>query len=547
MFLEPIGMILIVAIIQLINFVINPKQSNVLACGLAGFSGKDSFDFMKMKLLLYWNAMERGRDATGIFTPNSGTIKDNVEAKFYLDSERMSKIKPDKVLIGHVRAKTVGLNLQENSHPFEYGNIVMAHNGTLTNHWALVKQYDLKMVDYNVDSQVLADVISENFKETPNGSNIKVLSQYDGAAALLFYNKDQDILYTWHDKDRPLFYGFLDEGMYISSIKATLSVIGCTGITEFPVNTLHAIKDGKIIGTQVYERFISIATKSRENILTNAHTIKKVEHKGEWYNIIPEGYSGLTSTLATPELLAGYWLLCDSSRHNSGIERDSYYYCLGAVSATENWRLKVRDTKGNELEAYRSDFKVGDFIPIKGSYVTMMSTLTLKEDKSKKIAIKGNLFKVLSYSYGDNLIYLEEPYSGDRINCHVKYVRNSNKAEMSILEYNLREIEKYTKESNQQVIDFDNIVNNVINSNSEDGTKDVKDIEVTSNTIEFVDYGIYCDTLSAISSVVDDMTEKYNTNQDISLELDTLESMLINSYDVPTVDPTKENTPSCEC
>lgn len=535
MFLEPIGIILVVALWALINFVFNPKQSGVLSCGLTGFSGKSNFNMMKMKLLLYWNAIERGKDATGIFTPKTGIIKDNVEAKFYLASERMSQIKPDNVLIGHVRAKTVGLNIADNAHPFNYGDIVMAHNGTLNNHWSLGGSYGLELKNYDVDSQVIAKIISLNFQETPNGSNIKVLSQYDGAAALLFYNKEQDILYAWHDKERPLFYGYVGEDMYISSIETTLKVIECTGITEFPINTLHAIHNGVIIGTQTYERFIPAANKRKENCVMNINQLGTIKYNNIEYKTVPEGTTGFAAHIATHELVSGYWVRCDSniwSQNNKedtkSVIKDNWYFVLNQ-EASQNYHLKVRDEEGHIYEVSKNYLNLRDILPLRGSYVTAMNDLNLVEN-NKKIASKGQLFKVLTYTFGENTVYLEEPFTGERINCNVKFVRNSTVSEMSTLEGQLKLIEKSNKESNQQVINFD-----VIKTTGENNT-DVKDINIeTSDKDYFVDFGTFCDTITDINNKVDTIIMKYDRNEDVNEELEELSTVLITCYDIPTI------------
>ncbi len=93
-------------------------------------------------------SMFRGVDSTGVYSANTNRIK---------KSERLAKINEDysywrwwndwklgkkervdfedlsnNVFIGHTRAATLGLITNENAHPFDFDNIVGAHNGTLT-------------------------------------------------------------------------------------------------------------------------------------------------------------------------------------------------------------------------------------------------------------------------------------------------------------------------------------------------------------------------------------------------------------------------------
>jgi len=103
-------------------------------CGILGFSGTDDFDLFKIKILGLFNE-GRGRDATGIFSNTNGLIKSTEEATKFFSMD----VKTDKLLVGHTRSKTTGSNIRANAHPFRYGNIVMAHNGVISNWKDLIK------------------------------------------------------------------------------------------------------------------------------------------------------------------------------------------------------------------------------------------------------------------------------------------------------------------------------------------------------------------------------------------------------------------------
>lgn len=209
-------------------------------CGLVGFSSKKNFNKDKINLLMLWNSFERGKDSTGIYSPKNNLIKEaDPAAKFLRDKP----FEEDNFLIAHVRAKTIGVNIAKNAHPFVEGNYVLAHNGTLKNHWGLLKKNDLKYCDHDVDSHVICSIINKE-------RNFNVLSEIEGAAAFLIHDKEKpDILYVFRNGERPLFKGLLDGGMYISSLKEPLELIGCKVIKEFKENYLYTIKNGMIQGT----------------------------------------------------------------------------------------------------------------------------------------------------------------------------------------------------------------------------------------------------------------------------------------------------------
>lgn len=209
-------------------------------CGLIGFSGKTNFDKEKINLLMLWNSFERGKDATGIYTPKNGLVKFAKPATEFLVN---TPFEEDTLLIAHVRAKTIGVNTDKNAHPFNEDNVVLAHNGTLKNHYDLLRKYKLEWNKYDVDSHVICGILAQE-------KNFKVLSEIEGAAAMLMHDKDNPrIMYVFRNGDRDLFKGHHNGNLYISSIKNSLELIGCSNIKEFKENYLYTIMDGLIQGT----------------------------------------------------------------------------------------------------------------------------------------------------------------------------------------------------------------------------------------------------------------------------------------------------------
>lgn len=450
-------MLEIILIFALIAFIIKPKPG-IIGCGLSGFSGINSYNSEKIKFLLYWNSQERGKDATGIFTPKTGIVKNNIEAKEFInDVKLISKVKKDNVLIGHVRAKTIGHNSVENAHPFEYGDITLAHNGTLENHLELTSVYSLKSSDYKVDSQVLAKCIEINFKFD---DKVKALEQYQGAVATLFYNKSENILYAYHDNKRPLYYGFVDKTeLYISSIKDSLTAIDCKDILEFEVNTLYKIKDGVIISKQLYEpikksNYTEIILADKFDLsIKNKAGISQV--KSSKKNI-----SGIFVSNVNIGYIKGFWL--KTNKH--GFERDNtkflkkqhlinnqnWYYVLGKpenlIYKNETDYFEVRDTLGNEGIICKIDnFNTTNFIPQVNKYVTVLKNLTFKKDNVTLCQI-NDLAIVKEYFYGSNLITIENPITGLSGVCTIECVRVSNNTEIDSF--------LYTKNKKNEVIDF---------------------------------------------------------------------------------------------
>ena len=97
-----------------------------------------------------------------------------------------------KVLMGHNRAATVGKVTEVNAHPFQYGDITGAHNGSL-HHWS-----DLEgAANLDVDSKaIFNDINTHGIDHT--------WKTFHGAAALTFWDHDRQELNLIRNSERPL-------------------------------------------------------------------------------------------------------------------------------------------------------------------------------------------------------------------------------------------------------------------------------------------------------------------------------------------------------
>ena len=254
-------------------------------CGIFAWSGKDPKKFNKDKFdkLGIFN-IDRGKDSCGVSFDGEvyyGLNTEKLYSKFIVNRE----IKPLKypVVIGHTRQASVGNIVNErNAHPFGFGNnsegnyeFVGCHNGTLYNHKDLASTFKIDTTetikvqsDHNpngfyesfrqkIDSEILLEIIYKT-------KNFKVLSQYNGAAALVFTNTNEpNVIYVWKgaskwydytnyhiEEERPLFYyKETKNSLYISSIQESLETIGGianVNLFTFSQNTIYKITDGDV-------------------------------------------------------------------------------------------------------------------------------------------------------------------------------------------------------------------------------------------------------------------------------------------------------------
>ncbi len=183
-------------------------------CGLVGVAGdlayKDEQTMKRLFLLDYF----RGPDSTGF-----AAIRNNGDAKIAkissnpLDLFDMASFKEalnglnSIAFMGHNRAATRGGVNTLNAHPFHFGHIVGAHNGTLDS--ASTKRLETELDEiFSVDSQALFAAIAKfGIKKTIELCNEGKTSS-DGAWSLVWYDQNEGSLNFLRNKWRPLWYAF---------------------------------------------------------------------------------------------------------------------------------------------------------------------------------------------------------------------------------------------------------------------------------------------------------------------------------------------------
>lgn len=99
----------------------------------------------------------------------------------------------NKVFIGHNRYATTGKINRASAHPFEFGDIIGAHNGTLTNKGGLDGGHN-----FEVDSQALYNHISKHGVQD-------AVNKVGGAWALTWWDGADKTLNVLRNKERPLY------------------------------------------------------------------------------------------------------------------------------------------------------------------------------------------------------------------------------------------------------------------------------------------------------------------------------------------------------
>lgn len=534
-----IKLILIYALYTYIMSFINKKQS-VAFCGLIGFSGKGNYNIDKIKLIMLWNSVERGKDATGIFTPTTGVIKDNDPAGRFFYGKEIEKLQPDHTMIAHVRAKTIGVNSAKNAHPFEYEETVLAHNGTLTDVYNLGLKYDMKANDWDVDSQVLANAINKAFEKNNANPFFDVIGEYKGAAALLFYNKSTDCLYAYHDKERPLFHGWdIDGNMYISSIEDSLKAAQCFAITSFDINKVYCIKDGDIISATEYDLY---AVKYKAEIeeaerierekkkFTRTTKAQRREAKKQQYPKLEEKQRGFrrADNTVEPFVYVDFYLkaVCDqltvyelgSRGLAARIRKDEWYLCTGYYSDTKSI-IEVEDGNGISRPSYLINFDITNFIPRKDDYIMFITDVNTKKDK-KDLWKEGECTQVIEVDLEKMtvLVYSEKNKSNHnvptiffRLASEAEALEEGAPTEESLVETPFVEVLPEEEDESTQAL--------------------LRQMRAYKDSEEMIEISVLDGFIDNVNDLMEKLSEKYEAGLDISADINEINAVLNCSSD----------------
>lgn len=543
-----IEIILIFAFLSYLGVFINKKKRNVLGCGLVGFSGKSNYNIDKIKFLMLWNSIERGKDATGIYTPTSGLMKDNEPASKFFQQKEMDQLVPDNQLIAHVRAKTVGANLARCAHPFDYDNIVLAHNGTLIDFMSLAKQYGLEYKDYEVDSQILAYGVNRAFGEgvTIDNLNIETLTEYKGAAAILMYSKKLDSIFLFKDKERPLCFGYDEEGnMYISSLSDPLRALGLKDILSFADNTLYCIEKGKITYRKVYQTY----EETHKNEYTGK--VKKRGEKGQKFPKLKKDQKGFDQRNSD---FKGYyvldlWLLATSQTwgmvkgtYEKGaiLKKDRFYRVTGYYSDIANV-VQVKDENGNLGQAWLTDFDLENCIPQNGEYYKLTTNIVTNKGD---IPLFGSNEVVLVSKYNIEFGTVDLWHEGHKRSYEVKmeYCKPLTYEEAYDYLQKLEESDQIVEEA--EVIEETSLLDSSIKDDKSPFFDFEEKEEISSNLDEFVDTKAFLGVLDILDGQVNGLEEDYNANLDLTPKINEIKSTISSSKDKTYLSSLVEKVPS---
>lgn len=136
----------------------------------------DGFDFVKSKTYLE-------------------TIRCHREERYYASVAKPTVVSTSpRFIFGHNRYATVGAVNGKNAHPFQHGNITLAHNGTLIDQ-SLLPDHTMFEVD------------SENVCHSVNKIGAaETIQKLDGAFTLIWHDKSDNTVHVIRNEERPFHF-----------------------------------------------------------------------------------------------------------------------------------------------------------------------------------------------------------------------------------------------------------------------------------------------------------------------------------------------------
>jgi len=179
-------------------------------CGLVGLFHNEphhkSKNYRKIfDEMLYADAL-RGMDSTGVALCHDRisnkaedvlSLKKAMNSSDFINLRQYNNLMDEAILykywMGHNRSATRGVVNSINAHPFQHGDIIGSHNGTLYEWNGLNKNKK-----FTVDSEAIMYALSKR-------PTVDVLEEIDGAFALMWYDRSTGKAYTAKNDERPLY------------------------------------------------------------------------------------------------------------------------------------------------------------------------------------------------------------------------------------------------------------------------------------------------------------------------------------------------------
>lgn len=146
-------------------------------CGVFGAFSKENEDLASLIYYGLYDLQHRGQESAGIVINDDGIFyshKDIGLVGEVFSKEVLSSFPKGQIGVGHVRYGTTGLSTRINCQPIEVnhqkGKLSLAHNGNLSNAYALRNELELTGAIFHTtsDTEIIAYIITKERLSAPS-------------------------------------------------------------------------------------------------------------------------------------------------------------------------------------------------------------------------------------------------------------------------------------------------------------------------------------------------------------------------------------------
>lgn len=219
-------------------------------CGVFGIYGARKA--AELTYLGLYALQHRGQDGAGIVSSNGekvyhrkglGLVNDVFASK-----EILSKLK-GKMAIGHNRYSTTGSSYLANVQPilitYKGRQLAIAHNGNLTNSYALRKKLEKEgsIFQTTSDSEIILHLIARSGKKKVKDEIAEALSYVKGAYSLVFLTRDSLVAARDPHGFRPLALGKVNNSWVVASETCAFDMIGAKYVRDVEPGEIVVINE----------------------------------------------------------------------------------------------------------------------------------------------------------------------------------------------------------------------------------------------------------------------------------------------------------------
>ena len=227
-------------------------------CGVFGIYEPTRTDVVQSTYFALYALQHRGQESCGIAVNENGIIRHFRENGLVPDiftAERLEKLGQGNMAIGHVRYSTTGNINRANAQPLVIkhvkGPMALAHNGNLTNAYALRREYELRGAIFHgtSDTEVIAYTITENRLITGSIETAveKAMEKLQGAYSLVLMSPQKLIAARDPHGFRPLCIGKTEEGAVIfASESCAFDSIGAEFVRDVRPGEIVVVENGEM-------------------------------------------------------------------------------------------------------------------------------------------------------------------------------------------------------------------------------------------------------------------------------------------------------------